>query len=117
MKTMERIEEKAGPNLLIEAVGLAPKTVERRALYHQCVQIRPPRQAIQRLITQMYFEGDPMIWQCPIVNTIDDRKAIEQLVAALDMQNTVPMDTRAYRWDIVLRGKRSTLFENRLEGN
>ncbi|MGH6859119.1 MAG: protocatechuate 3,4-dioxygenase subunit beta [Phyllobacterium sp.] len=71
----------------------------------------------QRLITQMYFEGDPMIWQCPIVRTIPDKAAIEQLVAALDMNNAIPMDARAYRFDIVLRGRRSTLFENRLEGN
>ncbi|PWK63726.1 protocatechuate 3,4-dioxygenase subunit beta [Aminobacter sp. AP02] len=71
----------------------------------------------QRLITQMYFEGDPMIWQCPIVKTIPDRAAIETLVAALDMQATIPMDARAYKFDIVLRGRRSSLFENRLEGN
>ena len=71
----------------------------------------------QRLITQMYFEGDPMIWNCPIVKTIPDRAAIEQLIAALDMNNTIPMDARAYKFDIVLRGRRSTLFENRLEGN
>ncbi|CAN5281109.1 protocatechuate 3,4-dioxygenase subunit beta [soil metagenome] len=71
----------------------------------------------QRLITQMYFEGDPMIWQCPIVRTISDRKAIESLVAALDREATIPMDARAYKFDIVLRGRRSTLFENRPEGN
>ncbi len=71
----------------------------------------------QRLITQMYFEGDPMIWQCPIVKTINDPSAIEQLVARLDRGNTVPMDALAYRFDMVLRGRRSTLFENRLEGN
>jgi len=71
----------------------------------------------QRLITQMYFEGDPMIWQCPIVSTIPDRAAIEQLVAALDRQNTLPMDSLAYKFDIVLRGRRSTMFENRMEGN
>ncbi|UGX88496.1 protocatechuate 3,4-dioxygenase subunit beta [Phyllobacterium meliloti] len=71
----------------------------------------------QRLITQMYFEGDPMIWQCPIVKSIPDKAAIEQLIAALDRQNTIPMDARAYKFDIVLRGRRSTLFENRLEGN
>lgn len=71
----------------------------------------------QRLITQMYFEGDPMIWKCPIVMTIPDRAAIEQLVAPLDWGNTIPMDARAYKFDIVLRGRRSTLFENRLEGN
>jgi protocatechuate 3,4-dioxygenase beta subunit len=71
----------------------------------------------QRLITQMYFEGDPMIWNCPIVRSIPDKVAIEQLVAALDMNNTIPMDARAYKFDIVLRGRRSTLFENRMEGN
>ncbi|WP_457302189.1 protocatechuate 3,4-dioxygenase subunit beta [Phyllobacterium sp. P5_D12] len=71
----------------------------------------------QRLITQMYFEGDPMIWNCPIVKSIPDKAAIEQLIAALDMNNTIPMDARAYKFDIVLRGRRSTLFENRREGN
>lgn len=71
----------------------------------------------QRLITQMYFEGDPMIWKCPIVSTIPDREAVEQLIAPLDWQATIPMDSRAYKFDIVLRGRRSTLFENRLEGN
>tara|TARA_R110000751_G_scaffold1968_11_gene7311 strand:+ start:639 stop:1382 length:744 start_codon:yes stop_codon:yes gene_type:complete len=71
----------------------------------------------QRLITQMYFEGDPMIWKCPIVQTLPDREAVERLIAPLDWANTIPMDARAYRFDIVLRGRRSTLFENRLEGN
>ena len=71
----------------------------------------------QRLITQMYFEGDPLIWRCPIVATIPDRAAVERLIAPLDMNNGVPMDSRAYRFDIVLRGRRSTLFENRTEGN
>mgnify|MGYP001555812169 FL=1 len=65
----------------------------------------------------MYFEGDPLIWICPIVTTIPDKKAIEQLIAPLDMANTIPMDARAYKFDIVLRGRRSTLFENRMEGN
>jgi protocatechuate 3,4-dioxygenase beta subunit len=71
----------------------------------------------QRLITQMYFEGDPLIDLCPIVNTINDREAVDRLVAPLDMNNTIPMDARAYKFDIVLRGRRSTLFENRMEGN
>jgi protocatechuate 3,4-dioxygenase, beta subunit len=71
----------------------------------------------QRLITQMYFEGDPMIPLCPIVRTINDPAAIEGLIAALDMSETIPMDARAYKFDIVLRGRRSTMFENRMEGN
>ncbi|AXX97028.1 protocatechuate 3,4-dioxygenase subunit beta [Profundibacter amoris] len=71
----------------------------------------------QRLITQLYFEGDPLIAECPIMQTVPDAEAIEQLVAKLDMNASVPLDSIAYRFDIVLRGRRSTLFENRLEGN
>lgn len=71
----------------------------------------------QRLVTQMYFEGDPMIAQCPIVQGIPDPRAIDQLTAKLDRANTIPMDAMAYRFDIVLRGHRSTFFENRPEGN
>lgn len=71
----------------------------------------------QRLITQCYFEGDPLIARCPIVRTIPDPDAIDQLIARLDMNATIPLDTVAYRFHIVLRGRRSTLFENRPEGN
>ncbi len=72
---------------------------------------------LQRLITQMYFEGDPLIPLCPIVRTIPDDDAIASLVGKLDMERTVPMDARAYRFDIVLRGRRQTFFENRTEGS
>jgi protocatechuate 3,4-dioxygenase, beta subunit len=72
---------------------------------------------VQRLITQMYFEGDPLIRTCPIVNAIPDPDAIDRLIAPLDLNASVPLDTLAYRFDIVLRGQRSTMFENRLEGN
>jgi protocatechuate 3,4-dioxygenase beta subunit len=71
----------------------------------------------QRLITQMYSEGDPLIQTCPIVNTIPDPAAIEALIAPLDRNATIPLDSIAYKFDIILRGRRSTLFENRLEGN
>ena len=71
----------------------------------------------QRLITQLYFEGDPLIPLCPIVATIPDADAIQQLIARLDMNASVPLDCIAYKFDIVLRGRRSTLFENRLERN
>lgn len=71
----------------------------------------------QRLITQLYFEGDPLVAVCPIVQTIPDPDAIQRLIAVLDLKASVPMDCLAYRFDIVLRGQRSTLFENRMEGN
>ena len=71
----------------------------------------------QRLITQLYFEGDPLIPRCPIVQTLPDDSAVDALTAKLDMNATIPLDTIAYRFDIVLRGRRSTMFENRPEGN
>lgn len=71
----------------------------------------------QRLITQLYFEGDPLIAICDIVQTVPDAKDIDMLVAKLDMDTTVAFDSIAYRFDIVLRGARSTPFENRKEGN
>lgn len=70
----------------------------------------------QRLITQMYFEGDPLIPHCPIVNSIPSKDAIEQLTARLDRQSTLPMDALAWRFDMVLRGRRQSYFENRKEG-
>jgi len=70
----------------------------------------------QRLVTQMYFEGDPLIPLCPIVRTIPNDDAIASLIGSLDMTRTMPMDARAYRFDIVLRGRRQTYFENRAEG-
>ena len=70
----------------------------------------------QRLITQMYFEGDPLIPLCPIVGVLKSQEAVDALTAPLDMKRTVPMDARAYKFDIVLRGRRQTYFENRVEG-
>ena len=71
----------------------------------------------QRLITQMYFEGDPLIPRDSILGGIPDPAARQRLVAPLDMNAAIPLDTLAYRFDIVLRGTRSTLFENKLHGN
>ena len=70
----------------------------------------------QRLISQMYFEGDPLIARCPIAHTIKSQGQIDRLVAPLDMGASKPMDYLAYRFDIVLRGRRQTMFENKMEG-
>lgn len=70
----------------------------------------------QRLITQMYFEGDPLIPQCPILRTIPTEAAIRQLIAVLDKAMAAPLDSLAYRFDIVLRGSRATWFENAVQG-
>ncbi|MFB9224207.1 protocatechuate 3,4-dioxygenase subunit beta [Paracoccus cavernae] len=70
----------------------------------------------QRLITQLYFEGDPLIARCPIAATIRNRSQLDTLVAPLDLNNSRPHDFLAYKFDIVLRGRRQTMFENKLEG-
>lgn len=70
----------------------------------------------QRLITQMYFEGDPLIGRCPIAATIKDRSQLDRLVAPLDLGQSRGMDYLAYKFDIVLRGRRQTMFENKPEG-
>jgi len=72
---------------------------------------------VQRLITQMYFEGDPLLAKDVMFQMIPDRDAASRLVAAIDFNATVPLDTLAYQFNIVLRGRRSTLFENKLQGN
>ena len=70
----------------------------------------------QRLVTQMYFEGDPLRAQDPIARTVTDERAIDRLMAPLDLEAGVPLDCLAWRFDIVLRGRRQTPFENRPEG-
>ena len=64
----------------------------------------------------MYFEGDPLRDQDPIAQTVPDAEPLDRLVAPLDLNASVPLDALAYRFDIVLRGRRQTLFENKLEG-
>ncbi len=65
----------------------------------------------QRLITQMYFPGDPLFAQDPIFNSVPDASARERLVAAFDLELTEPDWALGYRWDIVLRGRAATVFE------
>ncbi|WP_019672839.1 protocatechuate 3,4-dioxygenase subunit beta [Psychrobacter lutiphocae] len=64
-----------------------------------------------RLITQMYFEGDPLIPLCPIVQVLKDPDAVETMIARLDMARSKSMDYLAYRFDIVVRGALQTYFE------
>jgi protocatechuate 3,4-dioxygenase beta subunit len=70
----------------------------------------------QRLITQMYFEGDPLIAVDPILRTVTDEAQVRGLIALQDTGAFIPLDSRAYRFDIVLRGHRATLFENAVQG-
>jgi len=70
----------------------------------------------QRLITQMYFEGDPLIKLCPMVNSIPDDKIRKSLISKLDVSRAVSHNILAYKFDIILRGINQTYFENRKEG-
>jgi len=61
------------------------------------------RALTQRLVTQMYFPGDPLLLQDPIFNSVRDPAARESLIARFDLGTTVPDWALAYRFDIVLR--------------
>jgi protocatechuate 3,4-dioxygenase, beta subunit len=62
----------------------------------------------QRLITQMYFPGDPLFDQDPIFNAVPDPAARQRMVASFDLDTTVPEWALGYRFDIVLRGRDAT---------
>ncbi len=63
-----------------------------------------------RLITQMYFPGDPLHALDPIFNSVP-ASARERLVATYDHKVTIENWALGYRWDIVLRGRAATPFE------
>jgi len=61
-----------------------------------------------RLVTQMYFPGDPLMPFDPILQSIPDQRGRDLLVAALDLELTEPEWALGYRWDITLRGRNAT---------
>jgi protocatechuate 3,4-dioxygenase beta subunit len=65
----------------------------------------------QRMITQMYFPGDPLFALDPIYQSIVDDKARDRLVATYDHEVTTPEHATGYRWDIVLTGSHRTWTE------
>lgn len=65
----------------------------------------------QRLVTQMYFPGDPLFPHDPILQSVTDDAARERLVAAYDHELSTPEWSLGYRWDIVLDGPAATWFE------
>jgi protocatechuate 3,4-dioxygenase beta subunit len=65
----------------------------------------------QRLITQSYFEGDPLIARDAILGTMPDAASRQRLVASLDMDASIPFEALAWRFDIVLRGRDASRFE------
>jgi protocatechuate 3,4-dioxygenase beta subunit len=67
-----------------------------------------------RLVTQMYFPGDPLMDDDPMLQSIPDPRARERLVSRFDWETTIPETALGYRFDIVLRGRDETPMENDL---
>jgi protocatechuate 3,4-dioxygenase beta subunit len=66
---------------------------------------------LTRLVTQMYFPGDPLLSADPIFNSIPDERARTRLISTFDWDTTVPEHALGYRFDIVLRGRDATPME------
>jgi protocatechuate 3,4-dioxygenase beta subunit len=64
-----------------------------------------------RLITQMFFPGDPLIPFDPIFNCTADEKARNRLISLFDWETTIPSQALGYRFDIVLSGREATPME------
>lgn len=68
---------------------------------------------VQRLVTQMYFPGDPLLSFDPMFTSVPDERARDRLIASFDWETTIPERALGYRFDIVLRGRDATPMENR----
>jgi protocatechuate 3,4-dioxygenase beta subunit len=65
-----------------------------------------------RLVTQMYFPGDPLFRYDPILQSVHDPQARERLIAQFEMDRTQEEWALGYRFDIVLRGRAHTPVES-----
>lgn len=66
---------------------------------------------LTRLVTQMYFPGDPLLALDPIFLGVPDPEARERLIAQFSLDATEPEWALGYVFDIVLRGRRATPME------
>jgi protocatechuate 3,4-dioxygenase beta subunit len=66
-----------------------------------------------RLVTQMYFPGDPLTAYDPIFNCTADEKARNRLISLFDWENTIPSQALGYRFDIILSGREATPMERK----
>src|SRR5947209_8092591 len=64
-----------------------------------------------RLVTQMYFPGDPLFVHDPIFQSVPDPRDRERLVSTFDLSLTRPEWALGYRFDIVVRGRDATPTE------
>lgn len=68
---------------------------------------------LTRLVTQMYFPGDPLLALDPIFNAVPDPQARLRMVSSFDLTLTEPARALGYRFDLVLRGRDATPMERR----
>jgi protocatechuate 3,4-dioxygenase, beta subunit len=66
---------------------------------------------LSRMVTQMYFPGDPLFAFDPIYNSIADEKARQRMVSQFDLSLTEPEWALGYRFDVILRGRNATPME------
>ena len=66
---------------------------------------------LQRLVTQMYFPGDPLLRHDPIFNAVPDVAAKQRLASKFSLDLTEPEWALGYEFDIVLRGPQQTPME------
>ena len=66
---------------------------------------------LTRMVTQMYFPGDPLLPYDPMFTCIENEAARNRLVSVFDWENTIPEQALGYRFDIVLRGREETPME------
>jgi protocatechuate 3,4-dioxygenase beta subunit len=64
-----------------------------------------------RLVTQMYFPGDPLLALDPIYNSVPDVRARERMISTFELALTEPEFALGFRFDIVLRGRDATPME------
>jgi protocatechuate 3,4-dioxygenase beta subunit len=63
---------------------------------------------LSRLVTQMYFPGEPLNGQDRILNAVPDAQARERLVAQFVPPSGEPHNALVFEHQIVLRGKKAT---------
>jgi protocatechuate 3,4-dioxygenase beta subunit len=66
---------------------------------------------LTRLVTQFYFPGDPLIPLDPILNSVPSKSGRQRLISSYAHDLTEPEWALGYRFDIVLRGRQATPFE------
>jgi protocatechuate 3,4-dioxygenase beta subunit len=69
---------------------------------------------VTRLVTQMYFPGDPLLEYDPMYTGIPDERARRRLVSVFDWETTIPEQALGYKFDVVLRGRDETPMDNDL---